>query len=148
MTLPAAIADKIAAINPRFASDHDGEVVACARAIERTLRGAGADWHDLVATFRNGAAVVVVGEKAPPPRPAPQPRKPNSEPKWDSLSISDRIAWLSVCVEQAHLSAWEQGFAENILASLRDDPYRPLSPKQKTVLNRIIRDAFNCGYRA
>ena len=32
---------------PRLASPHDGEVVATARAIERTLRSAGRDWHDL-----------------------------------------------------------------------------------------------------
>ena len=31
---------------PRLASSHDGEVIATARAIERALHGAGADWHD------------------------------------------------------------------------------------------------------
>src|SRR5271154_5208890 len=38
----------IAKLTPRLASQYDGEVVATARAIERTLKTAGLDWHDLV----------------------------------------------------------------------------------------------------
>jgi hypothetical protein len=45
VNVPATIAKMI----PRLASDHDGEVVATARAIERVLKSAGADWHDLAA---------------------------------------------------------------------------------------------------
>jgi hypothetical protein len=43
----AQLGDKIAKLIPRLASPHDGEVVATARAIERTLRGAGLDFHTL-----------------------------------------------------------------------------------------------------
>jgi hypothetical protein len=32
---------------PRLASEHDGEIVATARAIGRTLESAGCDFHDL-----------------------------------------------------------------------------------------------------
>jgi hypothetical protein len=39
----------VAKLVPRLASTHDGEVVATARAIERALRAASLDWHDLVA---------------------------------------------------------------------------------------------------
>ena len=41
------VAPKISKLVPRLASEHEGEVVATVRAIERTLKGAGHDWHDL-----------------------------------------------------------------------------------------------------
>lgn len=39
---------KVALLIPLLGSEHDGEVVGAARAIARTLRAAGCDWHDLV----------------------------------------------------------------------------------------------------
>ncbi|TLG75154.1 hypothetical protein [Methylocystis sp. B8] len=150
MTLTPAIANKLAAILPRLASNHDGEVVATARAIDRTLKSVGADWHDLTEAFTRGAAVIIIRDrKAAKPEPKPSSRKPppRSAPSWDSLSLAGRIAWLTICAEKACLSPWEQSFAESILVSLRDDPYRPLSPKQKGICDRIIRSAFNFGFR-
>ena len=47
--LPAETRDRLGKLIPRLASDQDGEVVATARAIERTLRAAEADWHSLAA---------------------------------------------------------------------------------------------------
>jgi hypothetical protein len=67
-TIPAAIVDRVAHILPRLASDHDGEVVATARAVARVLRSAGLDLHDLTATFRQGA-IALPPPKEPPPRP-------------------------------------------------------------------------------
>ena len=48
--LPPAIAKLI----PRLASDHDGEIVATARAMGRTLKAAGRDWHDVAAVCERG----------------------------------------------------------------------------------------------
>jgi hypothetical protein len=45
----APCAETIAKLIPRLGSTFDGEVVATSRAIERTLRSAGFDWHDLAA---------------------------------------------------------------------------------------------------
>jgi hypothetical protein len=42
-----AIAPMLCKLIPRLGSNHPGEVVATAAAIERLLRGAGCDWHDL-----------------------------------------------------------------------------------------------------
>jgi hypothetical protein len=50
MIVPTAIAQTIGKLIPRLASDHDGEVVATARAIERLLKAGGRDWHDLAAS--------------------------------------------------------------------------------------------------
>jgi hypothetical protein len=52
-----AIADKLGKLIPRLATDHDGEVVATAGAIERTLRSAGLDLHDLGGTLGQPQAV-------------------------------------------------------------------------------------------
>jgi hypothetical protein len=41
------IGPQIGKMIPRLASEYDGEVVATVRAIERTLKAAGRDWHDL-----------------------------------------------------------------------------------------------------
>lgn len=50
MMVPATIAQTIGKLIPRLASNHDGEVVATARAIERLLKAGGRDWHDLAAS--------------------------------------------------------------------------------------------------
>jgi hypothetical protein len=42
------IAPKLSKLIPMLATDHDGEVVATVRAISRTLKGAGLDFHNLV----------------------------------------------------------------------------------------------------
>lgn len=44
-------ASSISKLIPRLASDHDAEVVATARALERKLNAAGMDWHDLAAAL-------------------------------------------------------------------------------------------------
>jgi hypothetical protein len=45
----ASVVAKLALIVPRLGSPYDGEVIASARAIGRTLQSAGCDWHDLSA---------------------------------------------------------------------------------------------------
>ena len=57
MMAVASIPPRIALLIPRLASDHEGERLATVAAIERTLRAAGRDFHDL--------ARAVAGEAAP-----------------------------------------------------------------------------------
>ena len=45
------ITPRLRKLLPRLASNHDGEVAATARAIERTLKSSGHDWHDLAASI-------------------------------------------------------------------------------------------------
>lgn len=51
MTLSSASIGKIGKLIPRLASDHDGEVVATARAIIRSLQSSGSDLHDLASAL-------------------------------------------------------------------------------------------------
>jgi hypothetical protein len=57
------VAPKLRKLLLMLSSNKDGEVVNAARAIERTLRAANADWHDL--TERLSAP------RSPPPPPPP-----------------------------------------------------------------------------
>jgi hypothetical protein len=54
MSTPALVevAPLVSKLIPRLASDHDGEVVATARAIGRVLKAAGRDWHDLASAIQ------------------------------------------------------------------------------------------------
>jgi hypothetical protein len=47
----SAIAPKLSKMLLMLSSNHDGDVVAAARAITKTLQGAGSDWHALVAAI-------------------------------------------------------------------------------------------------
>ena len=57
------ITPKLCKLLPRLASNHSGEVVATVAAIDRTLRGADCDWHDLA----NHIGRRSNGISAPPP---------------------------------------------------------------------------------
>ena len=46
--LPATLIPTLKKLIPRLASNHDGEVVATVRAIQRVLKSAGRDLHDLL----------------------------------------------------------------------------------------------------
>src|SRR3712207_11061 len=54
MTTFGPIASKIARLIPHLASEYDGEVVATVRAIERTLKGSGFDFHNLADALDQG----------------------------------------------------------------------------------------------
>jgi hypothetical protein len=53
--LPATLIPTLSKLIPRLASNHDGEVVATVRAIERVLKSGSSDWHDLAAILAPAA---------------------------------------------------------------------------------------------
>ena len=74
----------------RLSTNHDGEVVATVRAIERALRAEGHDWHDL--------ADQLTTEIHEPP------------------SLHAMAAWLH---DRPSLSQWERDFVPSVLGRLR-----------------------------
>lgn len=58
----APVAPRLAKLIPRLATDHDGEVVATVRAIERTLRAAGLDFHTFAASIDKDSTPLVSAE--------------------------------------------------------------------------------------
>jgi hypothetical protein len=75
-----AIVPMLGKLIPRLASNHDGEVVATVRAIERVLKSSGRDWHDLT------RAIVA----------SPQPRHESRERDLDWFEM------VSACLCQRH----------------------------------------------
>ena len=69
MSALAPIAPKLAKLIPLLSSDKDGEVVATARAIERTLRAEGFDWHDLANAVTRQPEARIIYIKPPEPEP-------------------------------------------------------------------------------
>lgn len=45
------VAERLEKLLLMLSSNQDGEVIGAVRAVERTLRSVGADWHDLVAAL-------------------------------------------------------------------------------------------------
>lgn len=74
-----AIAQRLGKLIPRLATDQDGEVVATARAIGRTLQSAGLDYHDLAQAVVTEPTPVIVYRE----RPAPAPSEPQS---WSDIA--------------------------------------------------------------
>jgi hypothetical protein len=137
MTAPAA---KLALIIPRLGSDHDGEVVATARAISRTLTAAGLDWHDLAAAAKTA---LPVGRG-----PVPPPRDETSTPLWSELAPEGKLAWLALFGGQTWLSKWDLDFVASIAAQAAANPFRAFSHKQQIILNRLIARAVGYGAHA
>ena len=78
MNALAPIAPRLSKLLPLLGSDKDGEVVATARAIGRTLSSAGLDFHALAAVVERPPVVVTMAaakprktRKAPRPKPSP-----------------------------------------------------------------------------
>jgi hypothetical protein len=103
-----AVAPKLAKLLPMLASDKDGEVVATARAIGRTLSAAKADWHDLVRALT---------ERQPEP---------------DSI---DDLPFILRCLhDHPSLTEWESKFIASIAAQQARG--RGMSDKQRAVVLR------------
>lgn len=116
MTALAAVADRLDPLIRRLASDQDGEVVACVRAIERQLDKAGASWHDLADRL------------ASPETPAQSHEPPVF---YDYLTA---IEWL-LAIDAGELTDRDIAFCEDMRGIL----YRwPAKPKQAAWLRSLV----------
>jgi hypothetical protein len=120
--LPPVIAQLI----PRLASSFDGEVIATARAIDRTLRSNGLDWHDLTKSITE-----------PPPLPRPPTPAESCEP-------AKMRAWLEAVSREPWPNDWTRSFITSVLARQRFDR---LSKKQIACVNNIVAEAYRRGLR-
>ncbi len=124
-------ADKLRRLIPLLGSPVDAEVVATARAIERVLATAGADWHDL-------AAMVTTLRPAQPIRTRrPRPGPHDADAVKAHKAMLERVALaMAGNPDGRRLAPWEQGF----LRSINDQIHRlgtPLTDKQLAALQRI-----------
>jgi hypothetical protein len=114
---------------PRLGSPFDHEVVATARAIERTPKSQKLDWHDVAEA---------VTAQAPPTQWDYEPHR------TESGEARQMRAWLQAISREPWLNAWTAGFVADLL---RRPSLDGLSDKQMTCVNRIIRQAQDRGVR-
>lgn len=104
----ATLTPRLGKLIPLLGSNRDGEVIGAARAIDRVLKSAGRDWHDLAALLR-----------------LPMPRREIAADDWRGMA--------RFCAENsARLSERELNFLAT-LACWRGSP----TEKQFTWLHKI-----------
>ena len=144
MTDLASIAPKLANLIRRLSSDQDGEVVATAHALVRTLQSIGADIHDVADRIEhsgNGALVEAelqevydAGIKEGVRREKAQAS--HGVPQGVAVQFPSARDMAMHCYRNlAELrSEWEQEFITNMASWTRT---RPLSSKQQAHLEKI-----------
>jgi hypothetical protein len=115
LTIPRETLRKVAAIIPRLGSNHEGEIVAAARALERTLASANQGFSDLANTIL-------------PPSPVTQPLK-KSAPDWRQTARWCAAYGVGVLNER------ELEFVDDLA---RSRGFRSLSPRQEAWLTSIM----------
>ncbi len=107
MTIPPAAIGKIEKLIPLLASNHDGEVVATARAIQRVLESAGSSLHEMAGALQS-----------PPPstlRRAVRSRRGKAEPPVQSpVPFEDVLKWAPYLVSHAELTDREREFVVSL----------------------------------
>jgi hypothetical protein len=126
VTTPRALPPVIAQLIPRLGSPFDGEVVATARAIERTLRSNSLDWHDLTSAIT---------------APAPLPRQSSRAESHESVEMR---VWLEAVEREPWPNDWTRSFITSVLARRS---LNRLSKKQIACVNNIVSEAYRRGVR-
>ncbi|MES0074685.1 hypothetical protein [Mesorhizobium sp. M0058] len=128
MTIGREQIAKIGKLIPRLASDHDGEVVATARAIIRTLGAAGADLHDLVAALDRPALDRIVY------RDRPVQQSPRCADQLEPLCRGDVLKLARFLLHKCRLPDKEAGFVAFVIRTALaggDDDQVWLTEKQQ-----------------
>ena len=145
MTDLTPVAGKLANLIRLLASNRDGEVVAAAHALTRTLQGIGSDIHDLADRIEhsgNGAlnenemrqlfdAGIKEGIRLTEQKMRSQPNHQMvGAPQFPSARDMALFCYRQI----DRLNDWEQEFITNMVAWTR---VKPLSPKQQAHLEKI-----------
>jgi hypothetical protein len=130
MTARPSLPEIVAKLIPRLASNHDGEVIATARAIDRTLKADRLDWHDLTRALTAGSLPQRSGY-SPPARA-------------ESAEATRMRMWLETVAREPWPNDWTQKFITGVLARQSLDQ---LSKKQAACANNIVAEAYRRGVR-
>lgn len=126
-----AAAPMVAKLLPRLASEHEGEVLNVVRAIGRTLKASGADWHDLAAELLHPAPAAI-HDHARRPRREQTPRTAPLSP--------EALRLLRAGLALDAFTSWERGFAETIITAAGRPGWRP-SRRQSDIIARLASKA-------
>jgi len=141
--IPDAILPRIGQLVRLLGSNHDGEALGAARAINRVLGGAGLVLDDLAHRIEHAPQPVVLNRDAPPSKPTrPRKRRGQGQPDWIEIGMIQRRDIIDALQDgiddgSSPLTPWEVEFAESIVASLRGTRHR-LSHRQMEIVERLI----------
>ncbi len=136
-TISTPTRGRIGALLRMLGSDHDGEALAAARALRRTLGGVGLDLNDLGDAISR-PAMVVPDAPEPKPRRGRKPRQPS--PGSVELQPARRrrvVDMLSRASVRGALSSWEAEFCTSVIATLQGSRPR-LSARQFEIVERLM----------
>ncbi len=135
--IPAPILPRVGALLRMLGSPIDGEALNAARALGRTLQGAGVDWHALADAVER-PAMVVPDAPEPKPRRGRKPRQPS--PGSVELQPARRrrvVDVLGRASARGALSSWEAEFCTSVIATLQGSRPR-LSARQFEIVERLM----------
>jgi len=96
----ADTAERLAKLLPHLGSEHEGEVIATARAISRTLATAGLDWHEFGRVVeRAGEPIALAAPTQTSASAAPNaPDAPCSRPGMTVVGSSRIVPWNGIAL--------------------------------------------------
>ncbi len=135
--LPSSILPRVSALVRMLGSPMDAETIGAARALGRTLAGAGCDFHDLAERIGHGPQLAA---SVPPPRSAARATRAAAPPR-DSVTwkASQRRAVAERLRKGLHsraFTSWEAKFAADV-AEMIAEGRRSFSPKQKATAEEL-----------
>lgn len=130
-TLPTAIRPRIAQFVRLLGSNHDGEVVAAARAAQRVLRSAGASLNDLAETIEREPETRIIYRDH-------QEQCPNVAANWSNSSRLTIRTKLERAIHGGALKGWEAEFAASIAGEIAASRSWCPTPKQEARLDALI----------
>lgn len=138
--------ERLAKLIPRLATDHDGEVVATVRAIQRTLKAAGMDLHDLAKSLGQEPQVIIRYKEVYREAPQPEQKFHMEEPKLSLSEQFDRWAFVFQRMDKGRVSSNEREFIHDIAGNF--DGGRRLTHRQEKwlvdIYNRLkARERWN-----
>jgi hypothetical protein len=121
---------------PLLASNHDGEVIATARAIGSALAAEGFDIHDLAGSLIPYIAKreAVSATIAPPP-------------VFDALTLFERRAWLEAIRKTDWLTRFERDHIEDVYARVRTGVDFVIHWRKKRIIDAVFARATAMGVR-
>jgi hypothetical protein len=122
--LPPVICDKVSKLVPLLASDKDGERVGAVAAIDRVLKSANLDWHDLAAQITAGPM-----QEQPRPQSGPQGQVSDEMDSDDLVDLVDAVRDSSVTFNERSYQ-----FLDSLRLRARRYDAVFLSPKQRAWL--------------
>jgi hypothetical protein len=132
----SALTKKLEKLIPLLASDHDGEVVAAARAIGSALASEGFDLHDLAGSLVPYLAKreTVSATIAPPPA-------------FDGLSLFEARAWLDALHKVDWLTPFERDRVDDVRAVVMTGMMRDIHWRKKRTIDALLARAMTMGVR-